>query len=576
MVMVTAAPTQGAPLPRPSALVLDLKSQPFRKRLEMLRSERSFYEAEMREVSRFIRPRRGRFLGQRGQKDDNRQSSDIINTTATIASRTLKSGMQSGVSSPARPWFRLTTPDPDLSENGAVKDYLTTVARRMATVFQRSNIYNSLHTGYGDLGDFGTSVMMIDEDYQDVIRCHTYSPGTYFLALDARGAVGTIYREFSLTVMACVERWGRRVSPTVMQMYDQSNFDAMVDIVEAVEPNMQQVRGVPGPRGMPYLRVHFEKNANADTLLDCKGCHEFPACAPRWEVRDDDVYGYGPGLEVLNDVKGLQLMEIRKQIMVDKMATPPTQGGASSMLKINHRAGGHTFTPDAAAMPGGKLISPLYEMNGQGIQAVASEITRSESRIKDGYFYDLFLMFAQSDRREITAREVDERHEEKLLALGPVLERLHNENLDPAITRTFNIMHRAGILPDPPQELQGMDLKVQFISTLAQAQRAVAIGGIENCARFLGGLAGVFPSVVDKFDADQAMDEYADATGVPPGIILSDDKVAAIRADKEKAAQGQAAIAAAGQGAELGQTLSQTEVTPDNMLGQILGGVGAV
>jgi len=574
MVMVTSEPNRPAPLPRPAALMLELKSEPFRKRLAALSTERSFYEAEMREISRFIRPRRGRFLGQGAGRDRDRNSSDIINTTGTIASRTLKSGMQSGVSSPARPWFRLTTPDPDLAENGEVKDYLTTVARRMSTVFNRSNIYNSLHTGYGDLGDFGTSVMMIDEDFTDVIRCHVYSPGSYYLAKDARGGIGTLYREFSMSVLACVEKWGARVSRNVMQMYDTSNYDAQIDIVEAVEPNMQQVRDVPGPRGAPFLRVWFEKTGEAGNLLDCRPCHEFPACCPRWEVRDDDVYGYGPGLEVLNDVKGLQLLEIRKAIIVDKMGTPPTQGG-SPQTKVNHRAGSHTFTPEAAGGQGGKAIHPLYEMNGQALQAVGGEIRVHEERIKQGYFYDLFLMMAQSDRREITAREIDERHEEKLLALGPVLERLHNENLDPAITRTFNIMHRAGILPEPPQALQGMDLRVQFISTLAQAQRAVAIGGIESMARFIGGLVQVFPGVVDKFDADQAVDEYADATGVPPGVILSDDKVEKIRADKAKASQGEAALAGAGQAANLGKTLAETEVTDRNMLGQVLGGAGA-
>jgi hypothetical protein len=338
---------------------------------------------------------------------------------------------------------------------------------------------------------------------------------------------------------------------------------------------MQQVRGMPGPRGAPYIRVWFEKSGDAADLLDCRPCHEFPACAPRWEIREEsEVYGYGPGLEALNDVKGLQMMEVRKQILVDKMATPPTQGG-SSQVKVNHRAGAHTFTPDQAGAAGGKVIHPLYEMNGQGAQALASEISRAEDRVNRAYFYDLFLMMAQSDRREITAREVDERHEEKLLALGPVLERLHNENLDPAISRTFNIMHRAGILPEPPKALVETDLRVQFISTLAQAQRAVAIGGIENMARFVGGLAQVFPSSVDKFDADQAIDEYADAQGVPPGVILSDDKVAKMRADKAKAAQGEAAMAGTAQVANLGKTLAETEITDQNALGQVLGGVGA-
>jgi len=560
-----------APLPRPSMMLMELPKEPFVKRLAALRSQRSYFDTEWASIAKFIRPRRARTIGEQGQgQDKDRRSTSILNTTGTIASRTLKSGMQSGVSSPARPWFRISTGDDDLDQYGDVKEYLTTVARRMATVFQRSNIYNSLHTGYGDLGDFGTSVMMIDENYDDVIRCHTYSPGSYMLATDGDDRVSTVYREFSLTVLAMMQRWGDRCSETVKNMYNNSNFDAYVWITEAVEPNMQQVRDAPGARGAPFLRVYFETTGTEDRLLECRGCHEFPGCAPRWEVRDNDVYGYGPGLEALDDVIGLQTMEIRKQIIVDKMATPPTQGGPSTQ-RVSHRAGSHTATPDVGVGAGGKVIHPLYEMSGQGLQAVSNEIVRSEKRINDAYFYELFLMFASTSRREITAREVDERHEEKLLALGPVLERLHNENLDPAITRAYNIMNRAGMLPRPPERLMGMELKVQFISTLAQAQRAVAIGGIENMARFVGGLVGVFPSVRDKFDADQAVDEYADATGIPPGVILSDDKVAKIREDAAKAAQGQAAMQGIGQAAELGKTLAGTEISDNNALGQILG-----
>lgn len=574
MVLVLPNGFQKAPLPRPAMMLMELPKAPFEKRRSALRSERSYFDTEWAQIARFIRPRRARSIGEKGQaQDKNRRSTSILNTTGTIASRTLKSGMQSGVSSPARPWFRLSTGDDDLDQNGDVKEYLATVSRRMAAVFQRSNIYNNLHTGYGDLGDFGTSVMMIDENFEDVIRCHTYSPGSYMLATDGDGRVSTMYREFSLTVLAMMQRWGDRCSDTVRRMYDSGSLDTFIEITEAVEPNMQQVRDMPGPRGSPFLRVYFETTSDQDRLLECRGCHEFPGCTPRWEVRDDDVYGYGPGLEALDDVIGLQTMEVRKQIIVDKMATPPTQGGPMT-TKVSHRAGGHTFTPDGGATPGGKTIHPLYEMSGQGLQAVAAEILRSEKRINDAYFYDLFLMFAQTDRREITAREVDERHEEKLLALGPVLERLHNENLDPAITRTYNIMNRAGILPKPPEKLVGSEIKVQFISTLAQAQRAVAIGGIENMARFVGGLVGVFPSVVDKFDADQAVDEYADATGIPPGVILSDDKVAAIRADKAKQEQASTAMQQVGQGAALGQTLAQTEVSDNSMLGKILGTAG--
>ena len=81
-------------------------------------------------------------------------------------------------------------------------------------------------------------------------------------------------------------------------------------------------------------------------------------------------------------------------------------------------------------------------------------------------------MLATQPISRMTATEIVERHEEKLLMIGPVIERLHNELLEPLIDRTFAYLVKANALPPAPPELQGMDLSVEFVSILAQAQQA--------------------------------------------------------------------------------------------------------
>ena len=151
----------------------------------------------------------------------------------------------------------------------------------------------------------------------------------------------------------------------------------------------------------------------------------------------------------------------------------------------------------------------------------------------------------QGDTRSgITATEVAERHEEKLLMLGPVLERLHNELLGPLIDTTFDMAERAGILPDAPPELEGMELNVEFISVLAQAQRAVATQGMDRLIGTVGGLAQLKPDVLDKIDFDQVVDDLGGALGVNPKIIVPDNVVAALREQRAQVAQAQQAAAA--------------------------------
>lgn len=126
-----------------------------------------------------------------------------------------------------------------------------------------------------------------------------------------------------------------------------------------------------------------------------------------------------------------------------------------------------------------------------------------------------------------------------MLMLGPVLERLHNELIEPLIDLVFEavvgaVTETGPLLPPAPDELDGMELKVDFISTLAQAQKQIGLSGIERLFGFAGQLAQAKPEVLDKIDADQALDIYGDLLGTDPAVILSDDKVAVVRAQRQQ------------------------------------------
>ena len=140
--------------------------------------------------------------------------------------------------------------------------------------------------------------------------------------------------------------------------------------------------------------------------------------------------------------------------------------------------------------------------------------------------------------------------------IGPVLERLHDEMLSPLIEMAFSRMVEAGILPPPPQELQGRELNVEFVSVLAQAQRAVATSSVDRFVMSLGQIAQMKPDVLDKLDADMWADKYADMLGVDPELVVSGEQVVLVRQQRAQAQQAaqEAAMAeqAAGAAAKLG------------------------
>ena len=113
------------------------------KQFAQLESERQSFEPHWRELSDYINPRGSRFLTSEANRND-RRNTRIIDSTGTMAARTLASGMMSGITSPARPWFRLATPDPEMMDYGPVKLWLEAVQNRMNDMFNKSNLYQSL------------------------------------------------------------------------------------------------------------------------------------------------------------------------------------------------------------------------------------------------------------------------------------------------------------------------------------------------------------------------------------------------------------------------------------------------
>ena len=220
-------------------------------------------------------------------------------------------------------------------------------------------------------------------------------------------------------------------------------------------------------------------------------------------------------------------------------------------------------------MTGQQGFAPAYTIKPE-IQALMEDIQENQNRIKKAFFEDLFLMIANDQRSGVTATEIQERHEEKMLMLGPVLERMNDDLLDPLIDRTFGIMMRKGMLPPPPKEIQGMGLGIEYVSVLEQAQKMMGIGAIEKTAQFAVGLAPAFSNILDNIDSDELLQEYADMVGAPPKVMQDPAIVAKIRNIKAKQQQAQQAMAMAQQGAQTAQTLGQTPVTGDTALGQMM------
>ena len=552
----------------------------YNKRLEALRSERSTFIPLWRELSDYHLAHRGRFLVSDRNKGYKRNTKQI-NNTSRLSNRTLASGMMSGITSPARPWFRLSTGDKILDDSSAVKMWLHEVQTTMYKVFASSNTYNSLHQLYSELGTFGTAAMGVYHDFENVIWCKPYTVGSYMLGMDGQNVNDTMYREYELSVGQVVKQFGiENVSDSVKTQWEKGNTEAWVKIIYIVEPNDDRDMNSQLASDKPFRSVYYEADRGAQTAKDKflreSGFDENPILAPRWDITGEDIYATDcPGITALGDTKALQLGERRKYQAIDKLVNPPLQGPAAMKGKMKGSQPGPNEIIWADNANNGGLRS-IYENYHPEVEQIKGEILNVENRIQRAFYEDLFLMLANTDRRQITAREVAEKHEEKLLMLGPVLERLHTELLDPLIDRTFNILQRNGVLPLPPPELQKKELGVEYVSVLAQAQRLVNTGAIDRIIGFTSEVAAVWPGARHKVDANQAVDDYAESLGVDPALIRSDTDAQAL-ADAEAQAQAQAEMMARSeQMASMAKIASETDIDENNMLGATMDKAGVL
>jgi len=541
----------------------------YNKRLENLKTDRSTFIPTWMEESDYHLSHRGRFLTSDRNKG-NKRNTKQINNTSRLALRTLASGMMAGITSPARPWFRLGTPDPSLRDFPDVARWLHDVETVMYAVFSKSNIYNTLHTTYTELGCFGTAALGVFEDFEDVIRGKPYTIGSYFLATNGKDEVDTFYREYEMTVSMLVKEFGLDAcSQHVQTQWGKGNTEAWVRLVHVVEPNDDRDHMSPLARDMKYRSVYYEVNKqclNANKFLRQSGFDDFPILAPRWDITGEDVYATDcPGLTALGDTKALQLGERRMYQAVDKVVSPPLQGPVTLRNKVGALRGDEILWVQDSS----KGLKSIYDVKPD-LSAMAVMNEKAEGRIDRAFYADLFLMLANSDRRQITAREVAEKHEEKLLMLGPVLERLHNELLDPLIERTFNLLARGGVLPGPPEALLQTELRVEYTSVLAQAQQLVNVGSIERVVGFAAELAVVWPEAAHKINIGEAIDNYNEAVGNDPGMIRSNDEVQTMLEQDRAAEQAQAQMEAQTAEAQTAKTLSETDTGGDNALTDLL------
>jgi hypothetical protein len=537
-----------------------------------MKALRQPYDAEIKEIAMYAVPARSRWLASDTNKGRKKNRDRMLNkrqnsSHSVFAFRTLQGGMTSGLSSQSRPWFTLGVQDEQLAEDPAVKAYLDECERRMYRFFALTNFYGAVKTGYLEMGAFGTDACVMLEHPVEGAVCHALTFGEYWLALNDALMPGALYRDCAMTALQAVETFGlNNVSDRVRRAYDRSDYEEFCQYYHAIEENPDYTPGALGWRGKKWRSVYWDHNEGTSTdyeggLTKLSGFEEQPFWAPRWDTTGGDIWGQGPGHDALPDMRELQLEVKRKGEAIDWAIHPELISAAKVPLKRQPR--NVVNVPQIEDVS--KVVHPTHTVDYQTIGIIREDVADIRQSINQATYADLFM--AITNMQGIQPRNIEEiaaRNEEKLTQLGPVIERVNNEKLEIGINRTFGIMQRGNMLPQPPESLHGVETKVNFISILTQMQRMVGLGQIERGLSFVGNVSALFPAARHKVNPMELVDEYWERAGAPMKILNSnDDAEAAAEAEANAQQMQQAAESAAKLGKPIKDVTDAAKVAVD-------------
>jgi hypothetical protein len=527
------------------------------KRYATLDAEKKRYIPHWKEIAELACPDRGVF-------DTNKPApisidyKRFIDTTIVNAVNLFVSGLQLGIASPNREWFRpinKKNKDNKVTEESIwLNDFKTSAE----TLFATTNTYLAIKNILEDAVYFGTGCAIAVEDKDELLRFEILSVGEYVLANGANSRVDTIGREFYLTIADMVEKFGLEVCSDIVKMkYKEGSFDELVKVYHLITPNRDVKPNVDVAKNKNWLSLYWEEGGK--TYLRESGYDYFPVLSLRYSrKRSSEIWGVGVCTKLLGDLRHLLKLQQDKILAVDLMTSPPMQGNSSIQGEVNLNPKGLTRfmgTAEGALFP--------VDNTPKDIRAIDNAINEVQKRIEKALYNDVFAMM-QLEKREKTVPEVEALLSEKMLQLGPLYETIKYELLPVIINIGLEILIKNGIIEKAPATLEEFD--IDYLSMVAISQKASALTNINTFMSLTAGYAQLYPEIKDHLSPDKFYMNVANLLGIGPNNFNTEGEVDVIRKAQAQANAEMLQQQQIQQGIATAKEASQVDLEKKNLL----------
>jgi hypothetical protein len=477
----------------------------------------------------------------------------LYDSTSLEVSDVLASGFMNYLTPPTAKWFRLRSSNPDLTENKHVSDFLEDVASEVYHTLNKSNFYEQSFPTYKSSGVYGTSIMLEEEDLEEVARFYCIPLNQCCIVEDARGRVVQYYIEFEYTAFQAMTRWGLDKLTQEMQEDATRGSDKkwkfLLFIANRDERDItKQDRG-----NMPIQATWID--IDNKRILDEGGYNEFPVMCHRFDKRPFIPWGFSPAMKALPFARLLNAIAKTNLRSMMKHTDPP--------IALPHNAFIMPFNSNPRALNYYKKTAmdsskDIFAFSNFGDpQTGMNAIEYYSQKVQSLMYYDVFLAF-ENITKPMQNPEVYERINEKMSMLGPAVGRFMGEVLNPIVTRTIGILDRKGLLPPIPDELiDNPRFEIDYVSQLAQAQKRSELNSLMGGLSLIGQMAQAAPETLDKIDPDKTVNITWDILGAPVKALRDDEEVKEIREARANAQARENQMVEAAQVAAIGKTAAE-------------------
>lgn len=512
----------------------DSRADDLTKRYNNLKAARSNFESQWQELTDFMSPWRADFI--RKSTPGEKRGQFVLDGTAALAASNLGAGLWGMLTNSAQQWFTLRSQYEELNDDYQVKTWLDQGDRHFRNLFASNGqaFYNKIAEFYFDLTIYGTGVFYIEELPNGQIHFSNRSLAECVIDENAHEKVDTVIRCFTLTARKAVQKWGEAVSDKIRTAAEKEP-DKEFHFLHAVLPREDFIPYRMDSKNMQVASLYIEMEERK--VVEEKGYRIFPFPVCRWSRVANTPYGVGPGMFALADTRMLQVMTGTFMDAAELSARPMILTPDEMNFRGLRQRPGEIVYGGMSAQ-GQRMYDFLQPNANHGLTEQVLE--RVRVAIREAFHASLLLMV---DRANMTATEVIQREQEKMRLLGPHMGRITTELHDPLMDIVFDIEARNGRLPEPPDILQDYpDLKVEYVSPMARAQRSGEAMAIDRTLASVMPMLQINPEVADNFNLDEAARTYADINGVP-SKLMTDPKV--MESNRQQRAQAQQAAQAA-------------------------------